>query len=420
MNSLTHAAKIAFKAMLANKLRTALTILGIVIGSASVIIIYSAGEGIRNLLVGQIESFGTNIIQTEIKVPTNKKSTVESEQQSGMALAQGVQITTLVEKDLEDLKKLSNVSGGYGAILSQDKVSYANEVRRAFIMGASADYIDIDRSEIANGRFYTENENKSLAQVVVLGSKMAEKLFGDSDPVGKFITLHKSKYQVIGVMAERGKMMTMDFDDYVYVPVRTLQKKVMGINHYLYMVHQIIDPARAEETAEEFRAVLRDNHEISDPFKDDFRVTTMDEMMEMMEVITDSLTILLLAIIVVSLIVGGVGILNVMYVSVSERTAEIGLRKAVGANYAAIRRQFLVESVIITLLGGLVGVLVGIGASWVLALGARYYGLDWVFAIPLEGVLVALTFSFVFGIFFGIGPAKRAARLDPVEAMRKE
>lgn len=406
--------------MAANKLRTALTVLGIVIGAASVIVVYSAGEGIRGLLLGQIESFGTNIIETEIKIPSNKRSQGQSEQNSGSGLAQGIQITTLTLEDVDDLKKLKNVSGGYGAILSQDQASYNGEVRRAFLMGVSADYIDIDRSEVAKGRFFSDNEDKSLASVAVLGSKMAEKLFGNDDPVGKYITLHKTKFQVVGVMEEKGKMMTMDFDDYVYIPVRTLQKKVMGISHLYYMVHELADPSQAEVTAEEFRSVLRDNHDIIDPDKDDFRVTTMAEMMSTLDTVMGSLTILLLAIIVISLIVGGVGILNVMYVTVSERTAEIGLRKAVGANYAAIRRQFLIESVLVTLLGGVVGVGAGILASWALALGAESFGLEWRFAVPLQGIFVSLFFSFLFGILFGLGPAKRAARLDPLEAMRKE
>lgn len=420
MNSLIHSTKIAFKALAANKLRTALTVLGIVIGSASVVVVYSAGAGISALLFDQIESFGTNIIQIEIKVPSNKKSTMESEQDSGSAIARGVQITTLNHQDLEDLKKVKNVTGAYGAILSQDRASYGGETRRAFLMGVSADYINIDRGEVALGRFFTDNEDRSLSQVVVLGSKMAEKLFFNDDPLGKLITLHNSKYQVIGVMKEKGRAMTMDFDDYIYLPVRTLQRKVMGINHLLYMVHQLADSNLALETAEEFKSILRDNHGITDPLKDDFRVTTMEEMIETLETVTGALTILLLAIIIISLIVGGVGILNVMYVSVSERTAEIGLRKAVGANYRAIRQQFLIESVVITLLGGVVGVVVGIFISWVLAWGAIYFGLEWKFSIPLEGLIVALVSSFVFGILFGLGPAKRAAKLDPLEAMRKE
>ena len=405
--------------MFANKLRTALTVLGIVIGAASVIIVYSAGEGIRSLLLKQIESFGTDVLQTEIKVPSNKPG-MAGEQESGSAIASGAQVTTLTIDDAEDLKKLSNIKAGYAATLSQDRASYGGEVRKVFLMGVGAEYIDIDRTKIAEGRFFTEIEDKNLSSVVVLGAGIKQELFGDSDAIGKSITIHKSKYQVIGVMEEKGKIMTMDFDKYVYLPVRTLQKKIMGINHVFYMVHQLIDPDKAGETAEEARMILRENHDISDPIKDDFRVTTMEEMMEMLDTIIGALTILLLAIIIISLVVGGVGILNVMYVTVSERTAEIGLRKAVGANYRAIMRQFLTESVIITVFGGLIGVVAGILASFGLYLVANYFGLEWAFSIPLRGVIVAVSFSLLFGIVFGIAPARRAARLDPVEAMRRE
>ncbi|MFA5000202.1 MAG: ABC transporter permease [Patescibacteria group bacterium] len=419
MDKYLNSAKMAFKSMLANRLRTALTMLGIVIGVASVIVVYSAGEGIYDLLLSQVESFGTNIIETEIKVPSNKKGG-EAETDNAMSLASGVQITTLKIEDLEDIKKLSNVSGGYAGVMSQDWVSYGGEIKRAFLFGASADYINIDRGELEAGRFFSEAEDKSLAQVAVLGSKVKDDLFGDSDAIGRFITVHKSKYQVIGVMEERGGSFGMNFDDYVFLPLRTLQKRIMGIDHVMYMVHQLYDPNRADETAAEAREILRDNHEISDPAKDDFRVVTMDEMMDMLNTITGALTILLLAIIIISLIVGGVGILNVMHVTVTERTSEIGLRKAVGAKYRDIIRQFLTESVVITLCGGLLGIIVGVLVSYGLAIGARRFGLDWHFSVPLKAFIVSLLFSSAFGIIFGLGPAKRAARLDPVEAMRKE
>jgi putative ABC transport system permease protein len=420
MGKIVNAAKMSFKSMSANKLRTALTVLGIVIGVSSVIMVYSAGEGIYNLLLKQIESFGTNIIETEIRVPSNKKADGAVDQQSNSAISSGVQITTLKLTDMDDLKKMSNVVDGYAAIMSQDQASYGGETKKAFLSGVSAAYIKIDKGEIDSGRFFSEDEDKSLAQVVVLGSNLKEKLFGDSDAVGKFLTLHKEKYQVVGVMKERGGSLGMNFDDYVYLPIRTLQKKIMGIDHVMYMVHQLKDPARAAETAAEATDILRANHEITDPIKDDFAVVTMEEMMKTLNTITGALTILLLAIITISLIVGGVGILNVMHVSVSERTAEIGLRKAVGANYRDIMRQFLTESVVITLFGGIIGMLVGVLASWGLAFGARSFGLDWQFSIPLKAFVVSFTFSAAFGIIFGIGPAKRAARLDPVEAMRRE
>ena len=297
--------------MLSNKARTLLTVLGIAIGISSVIIVYSAGEGIRGLLVDQLQSFGTNIIQTEVRVPTNKKGN-SGETDSAMAIASGVQVTTLTLADMEDVKKLSNISGGYGAILSQEKISYGNEARKSFIFGVSADYSRIDKTDIAQGNFFSEEDDRGLAQVVVLGSKMKEKLFGDSEPLDKYITLRKSKFKVIGVMKSKGATMGMDFDDYVYVPIRTLQKKIMGIDYLMYMVHEFKDVSVVADTGEEIKYLLRRNHEITDPNKDDFRVSTMEDMMKTLDTVTNAITWLLLAIVVISLIVGGVGILNVI------------------------------------------------------------------------------------------------------------
>lgn len=417
--SLLETIKIALNAMRANKVRTGLTVLGMVIGIASVIIVFSAGEGIRSLILGQIETFGTDIVETEIKVPSGKTGNA-GEQQNASALAMGVQITTLTLKDVENIKKIPNIKNGYGAITSQEQVSYGNEVKKAYVMGVSPSYIDIDKSQVEFGRFFTEAEDNSLAQVVVLGSKIKDKLFGDSDPIGKMIKLRKSKYQVIGVMEERGAVFTMDFDDYVYLPIKTLQKRIMGIEHLLYSVHQLYDLNKAEQTAEDIRVYLRQSHNVSDPSYDDFRVTTMEEMMDMMNTITGAITILLLAIVAVSLIVGGVGIMNIMYVIVSERTSEIGLRKAVGAKYFDIIKQFLTESVLITLMGGIVGVILGIFLSWLIAIGANSYGLSWKFIIPLKAYVVSLGFSFFFGILFGVYPARKAGKMDPITALRRE
>ncbi len=221
-------------------------------------------------------------------------------------------------------------------------------------------------------------------------------------------------------MKEKGKVMVMDFDNFVYLPIRTLQKKITGMDHLMYMVHELKDSTKANNTADEARLILRQNHDISNPDKDDFRVVTMSDMMETLDTIMGALTILLLAIVIISLIVGGVGILNVMYVVVSERTSEIGLRKAVGAGYREIMWQFLVEAIVITLLGGIVGVVLGVIASWLIAWGARIYGLDWVFIVPVKAYVVALGFSLLFGIFFGIQPARKAAKMDPIVALRKE
>ena len=397
-----------------------MTVLGMVIGIALVIVVYSAGEGIRNLIVGQVESFGTDIIETEVKVPTQKKGTA-GEAQSGQAIAQGVQVTTLKLKDLEDIKNLPNVKNGYSAVQAQEQVSYGSEFRRSFMLGVNAAYIEIDKSEVAVGRFFTEDEDKSLAQVVVLGPKIKTKLFGDADAIGKFVKIRKAKFQVVGVMKSRGSSGFMDFDDWMLLPVRTVQKKILGIDHVYYMVHQLNDVGRADETAAEAKYIIRENHQITNPDKDDFRVYTMAEMMSMLDTITGAITLLLLAIVSISLVVGGVGIMNIMYVVVTERTMEIGLRKAVGARHGDIMKQFLFEAVLITLLGGVVGVLVGVGLSLIVAwIASSALGSIWVFSIPLKGFVVALGFSFFFGIVFGVYPARKAARLNPIEALISE
>ncbi len=422
-------AKTAFKSLLANKTRTFLTVLGIMIGIASVIIVFSAGAGLSGLITEEIEAFGTDIIETEIKVPTSKKG-VAAEQQNVSALMQGVQVTTLSLDDLDDIADLPNISFGYPGVMGQEQVSFGNEMKKSMFMGTNSYFIDIDQSEVEHGRFFTESENNSLAKVIVLGFDIKDDLFGDSDAIGKLVKVKRSKYRGIGVIEERGAMMTFNWDDMIYIPIKTLQKRLMGINHVTYMVHKLIDPSLADETAEEARRILRDNHDLPDPEiaytgfmdtgRDDFRVVTMEEMMDTMDVITGALTWLLLAIVAISLLVGGVGIMNIMYVVVGERTREIGLRKAVGATYNTIMIQFLIEAVVITMVGGVVGVLFGALFSLIIAIGASYSGLNWNFAIPMQAYIVALSFSTFFGLLFGIYPARKAARLEPITAMRNE
>ncbi|PKM91529.1 hypothetical protein CVU82_02960 [Candidatus Falkowbacteria bacterium HGW-Falkowbacteria-1] len=412
-------AKLSLKLMLKNKMRTGLTVLGMLIGIASIVIVFSAGEGIRSLIIGQIESFGTNIVQTEIRVP-NTKTGMQAETESARAVAGGAQITSMKERDLEDLKKIPNVIDGYGAVLGQETVSYANESKGRFLFGVSASYIEIDKSEIASGYFFSDDDDKSLSQVVVLGSNAAEDIFKDQDPINKIITIKKSKYKVVGVLKKKGANMGFSFDDAIILPIKTLQKKILGTDYYMYMVHQVENPNMAEETAQIMTDILRDNHNISDADKDDFRVTTMKEMLDTSKTITDGLTILLLLIVAISLLVGGVGILNVMYVIVSERTPEIGLRKAVGAKFDDIMRQFLTESVLITLIGAFLGMILGVAFSFLIYLGANYFGLDWKLVLPLKAFIVSIVFAIVFGIIFGIFPARKAAKLNPVDALRKE
>ena len=417
--------KAAITSIRTHKMRTFLTVLGIVIGIASIIIVFSAGAGIKGLVVNQLDSFGANTIITEIKVPNNKKNIVSQGAQSGADTLQGVQITSLTLDDQEDILKLPNIQNSYAGIISQEKSSYKNESRKAMIFGTNASFIDIDKSEIQTGRFFTENEDKSLSRVVVLGYKIKEKLFGESDAIGKQIKIRNLKFRVIGVIAERGAYMgVLDFDDQIYMPIKTLQKRLMNISHAMYMVHVLKDSSMEQETALEVRELLREKHNIrktepGETHLDDFVVTTMVEAQEMIDTVMGAITLLLISIVTISLIVGGVGIMNIMYVAVSERSEEIGLRKAVGANYSDIMKQFLIESILITLLGAIIGIIVGIIISFFISIGANYSNLDWEFSIPANAYLVAICFSIICGILFGLYPAREAGKLDPIMALRK-
>jgi putative ABC transport system permease protein len=421
--------RIAIRSMFANKVRTLLTVLGIVIGVTSIMIVFSAGSAVNGLLTSQISSFGTNIIEIEVKVPTDKQNS--NNISSAVSQAQGTQITTLTLSDMDKINKLDNIKDSYGAILGQNQISFGDQRKTISLFGTNASFINIDQSKIAEGRFFTDTEDTSLEKVVVIGSKIKQNLFGDSDPVGQQVQIGKLKYQVIGVMKSRGGSASgMDFDSHVYLPIRTLQKRVLGINYLMYMVSELKNPNKSDVTAQAVTGVLRDAHNITsslDPKtgealtnKDDFRITTMQEMLKTLATVTNALTILLLAIVAISLIVGGVGIMNIMYVVVSERTSEIGLRKAVGASYNDIMEQFLTESVLVTLAGAIIGVILGVAIAFLISVVATSLGINWQFGLPYYSFIVAIAFSLLCGIAFGILPARKAARLDPIVALRNE
>lgn len=407
---------LALKSLTKNKGRTILTVLGIVIGITAVIAVMSTGQAIKSLIVGEVEKFGTNYIEIEVKTPQTSQTSSEN----AFSLIGGAMVTTLTDADAQEVAKHPNVARYYSGVMGQEIISYKNEIKKAMLFGTTEKFIDIDSSEVAFGRFYTDEESDSLSQVAVIGPKIAEKLFGQNDPLGKNIKIGKLNFRVIGVLKERGASFMFDMDNMVFLPLKTLQKKLLGIEHVSFIFTQLKDTSLSAQTKADIEAILRDRHDITDPNKDDFAVTTMDEAMEMMEIIINAIQFLLLVLGSISLIVGGVGIMNIMYVSVTERTYEIGLRKAIGAKNSHILWQFLWEAIILTLIGGIIGIILGIGISYLISVIATNSGFKWNFSISWVGLVLAVSMSTIVGLTFGLYPAKKAANLDPIVALRKE
>lgn len=409
--------KIAWKTLLANPGRSTLSILGVAVGVLAVVLVSVLGEGVKGFVLGQVESFGTDIIQVEVKVPQTGKMSSENVS----ALTMGVQITTLTLDDAEGLRSLPNVEALYAGAISQELAHYQSVQKRVFLFGTGGEAPLVDENiQIEEGRFFTEEESDSLAQVVVLGSETKETFFGSSDAIGESITLRGERYRVIGVLASRGTAGFINLDSFTYVPIETLQKKLLGVRHVQMISVKMENPELEEETVADIVSYLRRAHDIETPSKDDFAVTSIKEAQETLETILNALSILLIALTSISLVVGGVGIMNVMYVSVTERTSEIGLRKAVGATSEHILWQFLIEAVAITLAGGLLGILVGYAIVWLAYLGFATAGFSLTFSLTLTPVILGTIFSVVVGLIFGIAPAYQASQLSPMTALRRE
>jgi len=410
--------QIASQALLRNKVRTILSILGVVIGIAAVIIVLSAGQAIKGFMVNQLTSFGTDFIQVEIKVP----NTAHTSSENATGLAYGVQVTTLKDSDREEILKLNNVKNAYSGTLGQEVVSYNGTNKDTFIFAVSSSFIDIDPSKIETGRFFTDDEDKSLTKVAVLGADLKQTLFGDDEAVGKNIKVGKSNYRVIGVMERKGSASFMNFDQMIYLPLKTTQKLILGVDYVTYILVNVYDNSIAAATADDITYLMRDRHDITgnDPNKDDFAITTMAEAMNILDTVVGAITLLLIAIAGISLVVGGVGIMNIMYVSVAERTFEIGLRKAVGAKKEDILTQFLLEAIFVTFTGGIIGIIIGTAISYLITVVANFLGYNWGFYVSPLYFLLAAGVSILVGVISGLYPARSAASLDPIVALRQE
>lgn len=406
--------QLAYKALRSQKGRTVLTMIALSIGIASVVIILSAGKGLEGMILGELDVYNPNVVNTEVRVPGKGNAG------SATSMASGITITTLKNTDLDAIRKIPSIEAVSGYVTGQEILKYRGENKITLIFGYSADAPKTESLPLKEGKFYTNEEENSLQQVIVLGSKIKDLFFGDDEAVGKNISLRGKTFRIVGVLEERGGAFGFDFDEIVYLPLKTMQKRLLGTDYMIGLNALVSDSSKLDSTKEEMELLLMDRHDITDVDKQDFEVMTMAEAREMLGTILNGITILLVALVCISLLVGGVGITNIMYVSVAERTFEIGLRKAVGAKSKDVLWQFLLEAVLLTFGGGIMGVVLGILISFLIYLGATSYGLDWGFAISLFSIILALGFSGLVGLFFGVYPAKKASKLDPIEALRKE
>ncbi len=404
---------ISFRGLLTNKSRSLLTILGIVVGIMSVILMLSLGQGAKGLIINEVASFGANTLFVE-PGPGD---------QNGPPI--GIDMEILKFKDIEAIRKLPGISHASGVVFRDATVVYKEEDKRMRIVGALPDEQVISNAVPSQGRFFSDDEVKERSRVAVVGSEVAEQLFNggadSTDGIGETIRIGKSNFRVIGVMAEQGTRFFQNFDNQIYVPL-TAAQDVFGVNYVNYV--SALGTGNLDVLVDEVRVRLRELHAIDNPAgdlsKDPFRVSTQVEATQTVGVITSALTALLASIAAISLVVGGIGIMNIMLVSVVERTREIGLRKAIGARSRDVLRQFLLEAVFLTLGGGVIGMALGIGFSFVASLAIRRQLSGWVFEVPLYAVVLAVSVSVGVGLVFGYYPARRAARLDPIEALRYE
>lgn len=398
---------IAWKALLRNKTRSLLTMLGIIIGIGSVIGMVGIGQSSSEGIGGEISEMGTNTIYV----------TRASQSQGGVNIG-SANVQTLKDSDVDAiLKRSSNISMVSPSVNAAGQLIYGSNNWPGTVQGGNSNFLDIRKYSMASGSNITERDVETAAKVCIIGKTVADNLFPNGeDPLGKIIRFNKIPLKVIGVLESKGQnMMGSDQDDIVIAPYTTVQKRVLAINY----LHMVLASSKSEEVAyqaaEDIRVVLREQHKIQPGMEDDFEVFTQQQMLDMMNNITSMLTILLTAIAAISLLVGGIGIMNIMYVTVTERTREIGLRMAVGAKNRNILMQFLTESTILSLIGGIIGLLLGLVLSFVAA-----SVLSWPFIFSTTAAVVSFIVCAAIGIFFGWYPARKASNLDPINALRYE
>lgn len=405
--------KIALRAIGANKMRSFLTALGIIIGVASVITMLAIGQGSKNSIQANIAEMGSNMIM--ISPGADMRGGVRQDASS---------METLKMTDYEAIKdECDYIKGISPTVTSSGQWIYGNNNTPSSIYGVNQDYMDIRQLAIEDGELFTDADIKAASKVCVLGQTVVDNLFGSgTDPIGKVVRFGAIPFRVIGVLKKKGyNSMGMDQDDLVLVPYTTVMKRILAQTYLGGITCSAITEGVTEKATDQITQILRRNHKLKDATEtteaddDDFNIRSQEELASMMNSTTSMLTILLGCVAGISLIVGGIGIMNIMYVSVTERTREIGLRMSVGARGIDILNQFLIEAILLSVTGGLIGVLLGVGASYAVNIIAH-----WPIAIQPWTIIMSFAVCTFTGVFFGWYPAKKAAKLDPIEAIRYE
>lgn len=395
-----------------NKMRSFLTSLGIIIGISSVIIIISLGAGAQSLLVNEVKEVGTDLIGI---LPG------ASEEDGPPASVMGINITTLTDNDAQAiLNQVPEITAVSSYVTGSAIASWQNQTVDTSFYGVSPNYLFVESTEVVVGHFFSEEENNSAARVAVLGSGIAEELFANQDPLNARIKINKESFEVIGVMKSRGSSTFQNSDKLIFIPLNTGQKIMLGINHVSVVRGKVKEGSDIDLVIEDVKKILRERHNIDNPEQDDFSVRSQVQALDTLKSLTDALSYFLAMVAGISLIVGGIGIMNIMLASINESTREIGLRKAVGATRRDISIQYLVQTMALSMTGGITGIVFGTIISFLVSVVANYLGYAWDFIVTWQSIVLAVGFTSLVGLLSGWYPAKKAAELNPIDALRYE
>jgi len=416
--------KLVFRTLLARKGRSFLTILGIVIGIAGVIIIIALGAGAQSMILGQITKLGSDLLSVQPG---------KSNEKGPPAQLFGIVITTLVNSDADALRNpvaVPHAKAVNALVRGPVSITWQNKTVDTNVVGTDAYYQEVTSFDMQQGSFLSEQDAQGNSNVVVLGYSISKELFSASgvNPIGQVIKVRSSSqteaggvpFRGVGVAAERGTAFFQDLDDQIFVPLNMGEQQILGI-HYLMAINIKVDSAdNINQTIDDVTRVLKQRHRIQKEVDMDFTVRNIADAVDILSTITNALRLFLTAMAAISLVVGGIGILNIMMATVAERTREIGLRKAVGASNKAVMNQFLIEAGTLTFFGGIIGIIIGVAVSFLISELMHYLGYEWAFVISWWSIILAVGVSVLTGVIFGLYPAFKASRLNPIEALRYE